>query len=299
MIVTKIREIRTGRESVQGKDWKRTYKRTFKVETDDPYVGGKTVRESLPLAIGMPYQFGAEVDMGAWVTNISATCDMDDGKQWTCVVDYGPYDANQQPQDPTQWVPNISWGNAAFQKIIEKDKDDNEVKNSAGVPFNPALQADDSRSVLSITWNMKHFEDTWSDTYKDKINQSTFWGRAPKTVKCTPINGVRKYNPDYGWYWEVSFEFHVKEETWVFKPLDAGMYKIKDDGTDIEAITKNGVPITEPVPLDGSGKPMPKDGTPTYLEIEYYKEIDFGVFGLDGFYQALQSYVPPIPGGGT
>lgn len=281
------------RSSSQDQLWKRSYTLQWKVETDDPETGAKAVRTSVPAAIGQVYQTSTEADFGSFCQSVSASCDVEGGMQWIVTAEYGAYDAGEFPRDPTQWTPRISWGFAQFQRIADKDAEGNDIRNSATEPFDPPLQVDDSRPILQVVWNRPNFDESWAETYRDTVNDGAFFGKDAKTVKCSNISANRVYNQDIGWFWEVTFEFQVNKDTWTRKLFDQGLYENDpDDDTKLRKIEINGVPTDVPLPLDGSGKLLPKDQDPVPLEFEVYKAMPFSDFGLDSFFEQLQNYTP-------
>jgi hypothetical protein len=194
-------------------------------------------------------------------------------------------------------IPKVSWGMAQFQRIAEKDINGNDVVNSAGIPFNPSVQLDDSRPVLQIVRNELTYDETLAGSFRDKVNDADFWGYGEKQVKVANISGSREWNQDIGYYWTVSYEFHIKAETWKFKILDAGTMQIKTGGdTKVSpCLTKDGKPVPEPVPLDGSGVQLAVGGTPTYLVFDLYDTADFSTLNFDSLYAQISNYTYTPP----
>lgn len=282
--------------------WQRTYERTFIVVTDNPLDEVQAVVNGLAavgIAIGNFYQTpsGAK-DFGSFVENLHPTCVSNDGKQWIVTVNYGPYSANNNPKDPTQWIPKVSWGGAQFQKDAPfNDVNGKFLANSAGSPFNPYPPIDDSRPQLTIVMNSLTYDESWAGTYRDTINESTFWGYGPKCAKCQEISANRIFNKDIGYYWEITFAFQFNDKTWTRKILDSGVQQIDPtDATKLIAIkTRDGYPTPDPLPLDGSGKALALGGTPVQLEFEDYEAKDFSALGLDSLYQLVTNYVYTPP----
>lgn len=300
--IVSIRE-QFNRESTQDRSWARTYSRQFVIVTDDPWIGANAIRAALPVGIGQFYLVrntsGAVTDFdgGSFCTSISLTCDAEDGMAWTANAEYGPYDATNYPQDVTQWVPRVAWSFAQFQRDLDQDINGNAIVNSAGVPFNPTIKADDSRPILQLVRNEPTFDLTLAEDFRDTVNQNVWWGYNPRCVKVSNISSTRQFNQDIGFFWETTYEFHINENTWDENVLDAGVMQLNGSGSDIVPISKNGIPVPDPVPLNGSGAPLSVGGTPNYLTFQVYPTSDFSKLNFDLFYEQLTgySYSPPGP----
>ena len=299
MAVVSIEPLEDERESTIDRFWKRTYKLSFRVITDDKFDGPYLVRSSVPYGIGSYYSTTTEHDYGAFCQSITAKQEKTgDGKSWIVSLDFGPYDANQNPADPTLGVPKVDWSWAQFEEIADKDADGNAILNSAGMLFDPPVMRDRSRPVLKIVRNERQFNKFLASAFKDKLNQDYFWDYEPGTVKVANISATWLNNPDIGWYWEVTYEFNMDEDGWNKPVLDAGTYERDTDG-ELVAINHKGVPASEPQLLDGSGHKLPEGGTPNYLDCKTYQLVDFSVFNLDTLYNETENPTPPpFTGGG-
>lgn len=289
-----------GRVGMQGADWRRSYTRMWQVITDDPTDGPRTVREALPVGLGMAYSVSAtEFDNGAFVNSIACRCTSDDGLQWEAVVEYGPYQPLEHPQSPLDEQPQISWSWAEFQRPANQDVDGKPILNKAGDTYTKPFMIDDPRPVLQLSRNEASFDQTYADQYRNKVNSTSFFGGDPGVVKVHSITASRVLHPDIGYYWQVSYEFHFHADGWhefaiengfnalewtpgsplgIIEPTIKQKYKIKDD---------KGSEISSPWPLDDIGQRVPKGGTAAITEWVLYEETDFSVFGFDGFYASL------------
>ena len=286
-----------GRSGNQGADWRRAYTRAWVVITDDVNDGPKTVREALPVALGMSYYVSeTEKDLGAFVNNIRVDEDSraEDGYQWIATVEYGPYQPLEHPQSPLDEQPRISWSWAQFERIAERDVDDEAIVNAANDAYDPPPMRDDSRPVLQLVRNEANFDQTLADQYRDKVNSTSFFGADPGVVKVQNISANRVLHPDIGYYWEVSYEFHFKSEGWHFFILEQGMNKIVYDpgiigdvGAKEKMKDRKGSELSAPALLDDLGQQLATGGTPVFSEWIVYEEVDFSVFGFDGFYAEL------------
>lgn len=284
-----VKETFQARRSTQGKDWKRTYTRTWRAITNDPHVDACEVRESCPVAIGQTYAAGSRSDFGSFVQSITAECSDSDGKGWTITAEYGPYDANQWPQNPTERTPKVSWSFAQFEAIADQDVDGNPILNTAFDYFDPPVTKDDSRPILTIVRNEATFDENLAEDYKDTVNADAFWGKDAKTVKVSNISAEWAFDSDIGFYFIVTYEFHVNKDGWKKKPLNQGMRQLSSDGSKQQQILVNGAPISSPALLDEDGVVLAAGADPVYLEFEVYPAVDFGIFNMDALYSRVTS----------
>lgn len=285
-----------GRSASEDEVGNRTYRRVFKVSTDNASYGARKVASVLGIQRGDYYEIGVssdpfyEIDTGAFVRSINAeqlfsdTGDSDDGTIWICTVEYGPINPERAEDpgstDPLLDEPTEEWDSEDREELIDQDRFGNPVLNSAGDRFDPPLTDDVSRSILVIERNERTFDDSIASVFRNAINLDTFRGYEPGTVKIKRITARRVYNTQIGVYFRVRYEFHINEEGWLKRPLNAGMRQLSSDGTTYEAILVQGMPVSEPVPLDENGRALPPDGTPIFLEFEVGKWLSFAELNL-------------------
>jgi hypothetical protein len=279
MSVIEVSELYARSGSI-GEDWKRTYSRQWQIITDDKRDGPVTVLAALPVRRGNAFESGNDVDVGAYCNSISVSCTGIDGKQWEASAEYGPFDSNVVPANPIERPIDISWGFDQFQRVAERDVDDVAVLNSAGDPYDPPAMIDDSRSVLTITRNESTYNDELAADFKDTVNLDVFWGKAPGTVKVMMISAQIKRDSDIGWYWVVTYQFHINKSGWIQPILDIGMRQLKVGGTAYEPINVNGVPISAPAKLDGEGRALAPGEEPVFLDFTLYEEREFASLNL-------------------
>jgi hypothetical protein len=285
MAVTSVREVFDRRSSKQNAQWQRTYTRVWEVETDSPYIGPGTARAAIPVSLGNHYKVLAadgttvvEEDTGSFATEIEATASShaDDGCTFEVTVQYTPYDPTQWPQNPINYPIRVGWGFAKFETVVEEDKDGNKVTNSAGDYFDPPITMDDTRPLLKVTRNEATYNPAMAKTWKDTINSLTWNGFDPYTVKVGEITGDLQYNPECGFYFEVTYEFEIEVKGWRKLILDQGLRAL-DSGTGKQyaILDEKGEEITSPVLLDGSGNKLANGASPVYLSFKVYTEADF------------------------
>ena len=96
-----------------------------------------------------------------------------------------------------------------------------------------------------------------------------------RAMLAKPIRGTRQFAPLIGWYWRLTYQFHLNViDTFTAKILDRGFRKA--NGRMI--LGPDGRPPTEPALLDGSGNPLAIGGTPVFREFQIYPGRNFSVF---------------------
>jgi len=105
-------------------------------------------------------------------------------------------------------------------------------------------------------------------------------------VKVAGIEAKRVFDKNLI-YWQVTYQFEIRQEGWTLRVLDQGRQrKAKDGDPDPDWIYPiadgNGVPVADPVPLDGNGQKLdsPSPSNAVFLPFDVYKQRDFSAFNL-------------------
>lgn len=293
-VVTETRE--RGRSGSINAKWQRNFTRTFHVLFDSATAGANAAIEAVGILPGDRYVTSTESYPYSFAQSISAQIVDQDGRGWDVTVNYsGEYDPGQFPEDPTLWAVQVHWSGSQFQETADRDGDGSPILNSAGVPFNPGLQKDDSRPLLTLVRNERTFDEKLAARFRDKTNLDDFWGYSPRCAKCKPIQASRTLDKKIGWYWVVTYQFEFNEDKWTRKVLDAGTMQLNADGDKLIPITRNSALVSEPVPLDGSGRPLDVGGEPVYLEFDVEEGVNFSDLNLNQVYQDIINYQTPTP----
>lgn len=279
MAVTYVGELSEGRRATNSRGV-RTYTRVFRLttssQTDNAYTVGSN--GSLPV-IGNTFPS----DGNAYCTDLDVQC-VRGWRIWDVTATYST--ERQLNTTPTSDPVFVQWDTEQFQKPATQDKDGDAVVNSAGDPFLPPEQMDDSRRVVTITKNLSSVP-AWILTYQDAVNSDTFTidgisiaiGEAKmQRVSVGPAeirNGTA--------FRAVTFVIALRRDGWAYKILDQG-YNEKDpaDSTKRKPITVRGQLPTSPVLLDGNGNQLanPATANAVYLTYNVYKTQAFSSLPL-------------------
>lgn len=276
----------------------RSYGLTYWCEAENRNIGPRVIANAFYTAtgikIGVPFKWYHslhpyyEIDPGAVCTSIRLRHKAEGlGQAWTVAVQYEPFDPDRiNPDDPTAVPVLIQFGAQRIEEDVDIDRNNRPVVNSAGEPFLKA--ATRPRSLESF--HARRYEASYNPDvaglYRDSINDAawTVRGRTypAKTMRCEAIQADEQYHNDFGIFYVVDYEFAYNPDGWQPKILDQGL-RMKS-GANIIPIYRDGIPVTVPVLLNGSGAPLPEPlpvGTPpVYLSFKFFDERDFTAFNF-------------------
>lgn len=232
----------------------RRYTNTLRVITSSPFVGPIQVQKAV-LGIGAvqgaTYRFplpeyngdgGApsvptEVDTGSFAQTIEIKQETDDAKQWLVTIQYSSFNVDHEfgnsnvqngSINPLESAPEAHWTSAKFERFYPSDIDGKPFVNTAGDPLLNPIGREESRQVLNFTRNEPQYIEAWAQAYRDSCNSDIFLGFNPYQVKCKDIQGKRIYTADYGYYWQVSYEFEFRVINITDSEGDVTIYGFED-----------------------------------------------------------------------
>ena len=279
MAVTYVGELSEGRRA-QNDRGVRTYTRVFRLTTSSQSDNAFTVGSngSLPV-IGNTFPS----DGNAYCTNLDVQC-IRGWRIWDVTATYSTERVlNTVPtSDPTY----ITWDTEQFQKPATQDKDGKGVVNSAGDPFIPAEQMDDSRRIVTVQKNLTAVP-SWILSYQDAVNSDAFtidgYSIAIGEAKMQRVSVGPPEIRNGTTFRQVTFVIALRRDGWAYKILDQG-YNEKNPAapTGRQPIYIKGHIPSGPVLLDGTGKAQtdPKTANAVYLTFNVYKQQAFSSLPL-------------------
>lgn len=279
MAVTYVGELSEGRRA-QNDRGVRTYTRVFRLTTSSQTDNAFTVGSngSLPV-IGNTFPS----DGNAYCTNLDVQC-VRGWRIWDVTATYSTERVlNTVPtSDPTY----ITWDTEQFQKPATQDKDGKGVVNSAGDPFIPAAQMDDSRRIVTVQKNLANVP-TWILSYQDAVNSDTFTidGRsiAIGEAKMQRVSVGPPEIRNGTTFRQVTFVIALQRDGWAMKLLDQGYNERRlITTTGKKPIHINGQLPSSPVLLDGNGfaQTDPTTASAVFLTFNVYKTQAFSSLPL-------------------
>ena len=287
MAIVSVYERARDRSGRKGQKGEVVYRQVFVVITSTRSDGPQTVMNavdpstsvSIPV-IGQIYLAGNDLDPNARCIGVDPqNIDEDGGKIWQVNCEFSTkwQDATD---DPLLRPTDISFGFAQFQRPVWLDINGSAITNSANAYFDPPVEIDDSRPVLTMVRNEAWFSTSLAIDYQDAVNSDVFFGFPVRTVKVAGISGQSAVENGIQFV-KVTYEFHIRRELWIpLKILDAGMQD-KNRNTTIPGTS--GQIAVEPWPLNGSGTFLTAPTTTSLLQFRsftVYKERAFTALAL-------------------
>jgi hypothetical protein len=214
----------------------------------------------------------------------------DSGQMFLVTADYSTAtvaDENENPlDDPDTW--QLDYATSSEEKYVDRNNDT--VTNSIGQTFDPPLQWEIDDAVVTITRNIAIDEfdlgmiiqsnNTINDSDFDLLGESIPAGCARIRITARKAN---KNNIDYVILtFVVMLRAGTEDEPrgWVKRVLDQGYAEVDEDGNYTLVSDTRGMPLNQPVKLDGSGNQLPGGGPAAFLSVEGYAESDFSQYNL-------------------
>lgn len=299
-------EVAAARERTSTSD-EITYRRVFVVETTDKRIGPQAVAfcPGIPL-MNYPYVTDSEIDLLARVVERTARPVDRSRTVWEVEVRYSskhedPEQQDQEQQDIESEPPEVTYDFAVRQiavygKVDLVDPYTGEPKevnqfggltNSAGEPYNPQPEREKHYPVLTVTRNEINFNAPQAREYIDAVNQDTFLGGPPRTVKCAGISARKQYKKNVR-YWRVTYTLEFDPDTWDLQLLDIGSYYVtvggNEDGSNKRTYFKTNDQPPQPYLglLDGEGFKLEEGQEPKFRRFRLRKEKPFAALNLEG-----------------
>jgi hypothetical protein len=279
MAIITYKPLHAGRPGTDEQKWISNLEAAWRVVTDS-YTDTRTVIASDSRTPRM-YQPHPD-NPNALLINLSITPEGDEsGLVWEVRGQYSTSYDFPYPRNPLERPARWSGSLAHFTRPALVDINGNAILNMAGDPYDPPLEADDSRQSFQAVRNEASPPWSFSQTYKDAINSDSWNGAPPRTVKIFDISfGELQYENGYAFY-PVTYSFQHNAENWLMKPLEIGYNGAKQtSGT------------WKKVPFGGDSEKLLKrisstlisftdnPAEATFTSWRYYKELPFAFLGL-------------------
>ena len=215
---------------------------------------------------------------------------------WIVTAEYSSEPLSQQQKDaqqfenPLERPSKIRWGSGKYNKAAVFDSSGNSITNSAGDPFDPPPEIDQSRWTATVTTNVSAVPQAIID-YTDAVNSDGFTILSvPVSPLCAKIMGIdvseeqtaQVGENDFVNYFVFGYVLEFRKETWKLQLLDQGFREFDpNDATKRIPIKDDAVPpkdVTKPWPLDGAGTRLnnPTPDTAAIVAFDVYNSLPFG-----------------------
>lgn len=275
MAVVYAKEIHVGREGGGEFSGNATATRVWRVKTDSVYDGpGVAIN-----ATGVPdYGNPHPDDVNLFVDRIRAVNESFSKYVWIVTVSY-KQSVLGKSANPLADPAEITWNTETETRPVFADKDGNAILNSAKDYYEDGVSGEFSQWCVKSKRNVWPVP-TWINNYRDAINSDSvyldgilFTARQLKvsgiSIGTTQIrNGVL--------FRTVETTFKAKD-SWAKSILDQGTRCYLEDFGHYAAYDKDGVKITKPILLDGSGGKLsnPTPATAVFNTHYIYPEQPF------------------------
>lgn len=279
MAVTQIKEIasgRTGEEDTSSRiNGLRTYKRVFRITTDDATDAAYTVRAALKAFTGATPTDPFPEDSTAYPTKYSEMQEHD-MKVWLAEISY----TNDNPLDEPV---DLKTGGQLFQRVMIFDANGVPVMNKAGFPLlNPPVEFDDSRGLITFSKNVDE-PPAWIYSLNGTLNQSAFaiydgaitiGARKAKLREPPEISGPHYRNGVV--FYTVSGSIEVSNAGWDAKVLNAGWDQVdpSNSAKRIAIRKSDGTEPQEPWPLDINGYAIANPSISNVVTLTFVRYLD-------------------------
>lgn len=173
-------------------------------------------------------------------------------------------------EDPLSRPPVISYGFGKYTKVWEEDADGKAIMNSAKQIFDPPLEEDDDRPIVTFVRNEAEFPFLLAVEYERAVNSDGWWGLDPGQAKIQSITGQPQKENDVEFY-QVTYELELKRDGWDRKALDRG-WAYRDANGKLQVIKDDDLyPSPTAVNLDGKGGLLEDGDEAVFLEFKVRK----------------------------
>jgi len=187
--------------------------------------------------------------------------------------------------DPLNQPAKVSWSHAESDEPIDRDINGLPIVNSVGESPDPPITKEVNDILLRIERNEQYFDSQLAEEYKGAINSDDFYGYLPGKVKCITFAGT-PVRAAWLEYYQVTYEFQIRvRDNWKRRILDQGFRTktgVDAEGTPIYAVCADseGIPLSQPVLLDGLGDKKADDADAVFLEFDLLDSKPFSQLGL-------------------
>lgn len=271
-------------------DGKREYTVDYLVQFASPGYGPHAAAAALRLRVGQPYRVENDQDNSAVLKTLAPRCE-GQSNLFRVTANWGPRDPQQETANPLARPTKYRYSSQAFQTIAEKDAFGAAILNSSGEQFDPPLQIDDSRAVVTVTRNVAYFDAGMVREWTNAVNRDTFGPFKRRTVKIAGINADGPNFENEIQFWEQSIEFHIRFDGWRASVLDCGrnilvngklvpLNMFDDLGNETAERVADPVPIRYVDKNNSIRIDSPTPDTVDFLEFVVYREKSFAQLGL-------------------
>lgn len=271
---------------------------TFRDKTQDMKTGFKTFKvvsdnRTLDLAdtalnaggvpnVGDPWSIA---DPDVICASVKASQFNDASLLWIVTADY--------VLRPTLWPVDIFIDFSRSRELISplrKTIFNEPICNSANQRFDPDIETDVFDMQITRVRNVQTFSAGLASLYMDSVNDAPIQVTGnnlssltlgAETARVVGYRGDPVHANGMAYYVE-TVTLGIRLEEWKLNRLDDGRMEFQAGGgaIQINILDTQGMPVAEPVMLNGSGNRLAPGGTPVYKSFKIYKKLPFAAIGF-------------------
>ena len=277
----------SNRSGEHNSQYQKTYSVQYRLLTNDPLDGPGTVvnYSGLP-ALYATYSFGNDSDTNVYLISKSPREESDGSfKTWVVTCEYSNAPPVELSSNPLSEAAKVSMSMDQFSQVARVNVDNEWIRNTAGLAFTPPPDMDMARPVLTVRRNESFVDLNKAMDYSNSVNQSSWKGCPPRTVKLRALNYSEWQQRSGVVFYEATYEFHLFDQTWDLFILNRSI-RYKDSNGVYQEMLPGEEPVTIYTGEDGStadrivprGVPVSRDAV--YVRERVFKERSFSSLGL-------------------
>lgn len=236
---------------------------------------------------------------------------------WKATASFGPADplllgAGAIPAVAADAPVAVDWGSWTEPFALYRDKDGHILINTAGDRFNEPVDSERRFPLMRVRRKERNFDPAVAAWYWDKVNLSEWTVRGlsipARYAKCVNISGSQQWHPVFGIYYDVDYEFAIRNQSWTDSKGVAGQgWDLNVQNTGYRQLVSGELELVRdpdsgdfmeaPVPLDvdGAALAVPLAAGTAFPNITFrvHPEVDFN--SAFGFPQAAPVFPPTDP----
>lgn len=203
--------------------------------------------------------------------------------EWSSEI---PSQPQQDPSNPAADPIEMEIGGNERMVAVYRDRNGKAILNSAKDFFSdPAIERPITTIYVRVTRSVLSFTPADAFAIADRVNSDAYLAATTGQLKMgAPVGRLVPATGQRPQHWRVTYTMLYDPLGWQPKVLDQGLRRLNDDDQLVPILDKEGLhPITEPVPLDGAGQPVPPEELPDgahFNEFEVLLETSFASLGL-------------------
>lgn len=278
-----------------------TYTGSWIVKTDGSNNTPKTILNAATAVAGSndpipslydSYSYEGESDAYAYAQRFEIKPrDKNNVNLWTINVTWEPLPEGKEEDDfntnPLSRGVEYAFDWEVYTEVADKDKDDKQIVNTAGKPFDINVEMERSRSVIVASYNVASFATVVQKSikYQDAVNSIT-WNLNGATINpryalCRNVQSSGLITEPGGSYYRLNFRVALNANNWDEKLLSRGFgyLQVANDLSTYTTEDRNGVnlldTLDEPLLLKEDGTPLDPGDPPYFKEFRVREEVSF------------------------